>query len=131
MIGRLTAAAAIAVGALGVAGCGSDKEEAVTGNVPVLLTDAQCSPNALSAPPGNVRFKVTNLDSTKVDEFYIYKGDKVLKEVEGVTKGLSKNMTVKLDPGTYKITCPNATTPDGTLTVATATTPLPTTTTTK
>ena len=73
--------------------------------VTVTATDDACQLSATSAAPGSVAFTVTN-SGTKVNEFYLYEGDKVRGEVEDIGPGLTRTLVVKdLAAGTYTSAC--------------------------
>jgi high-affinity iron transporter len=112
---RATAAAATAllVIALVVIGCGSGGSSNGGGSgdaarhVKVTLTDEGCSPSALELPSGPTTFEVTNAGAAAVTEFEILKGSSIVGEVENVSEGLNRNFSLTLQPGTYKLACPN------------------------
>ena len=56
------------------------------------------------AKAGSVTFEVTNAGSTE-HEFEIFKGDAVVDEIEGLVPGLTRVLTVTLDPGEYTYVC--------------------------
>jgi iron uptake system component EfeO len=62
------------------------------------------TPSTLSVPAGEVTFKVTNR-GTQEHEFEIFQGETVLDEVEGLVPGLTKDLTVTLQPGEYTFKC--------------------------
>ncbi len=63
-----------------VAACGSDGDGGASGarTVEVALTDAGCEPAKLDLPAGAVTFKVTNKGTSKVSEFEVKQGDRIL-----------------------------------------------------
>ncbi len=105
-----------------VAACGSDGEGGGASGartVEVALTDAGCEPAKLDLPAGAVTFKVTNKGTSKVSEFEVKQGDRILGEVENVTAGLQRTFSLDLESGTYELECPGGgDAAVGTLTVA-------------
>lgn len=72
----------------------------------VTSTDDACDLSAATAPAGAVRFSVTNAGSD-VTEMYVLAEDGVAveSEVENVGPGLTRDLVVMLDPGTYVVAC--------------------------
>src|SRR4051812_6494474 len=105
-----TAAAAIAVTALVLTGCGSSTSPAAAGakTVAVKVTDAGCTAEPATAEAGPITFKITNVDAQRVTEAEIVKDGKILGEKENLTPGLSGSFTLRLDAGEYVVLCPNA-----------------------
>jgi uncharacterized cupredoxin-like copper-binding protein len=64
------------------------------------------SPTALTIPAGTVTFSVKN-DGIEEHEFEIFKADgtTVVDEIEGLVPGLTKSLTVTLEPGSYQFMC--------------------------
>ncbi|QKT06536.1 cupredoxin domain-containing protein [Gordonia sp. X0973] len=97
----LGAAAAVAPLALGA--CVAKDSGAATLNV--TSSDSACDFDTTTAQTGTVAFKIKNTGS-KVTEFYVYDGSRVLGEVENIAPGLSGKLTVDLvKPGTYAVAC--------------------------
>jgi iron uptake system component EfeO len=86
-------------------GSGAAPADAVKINV--TISDAGCAPASITAKPGKTTFVVKNAGSSKVDEFYVLDGTKILGEVEHVIQGVTKNLTLTLKEGTFKTRCPN------------------------
>jgi iron uptake system component EfeO len=65
-----------------------------------------CAVSAETAPSGTVAFTVTN-STDKVTEFYLLGADglRVVGEIENVTPGVKRNLTVQLQPGNYFTVC--------------------------
>jgi iron uptake system component EfeO len=113
------------VAPLVLAACGSDKSDDDSSggasdatHIPVTISDDGCDPSAIETTAGKTAFDVTNRGSASVVEFYVYKGSKVLGEVENVLPGSPKTLTLTLKEGSFTIKCPNGTkTESGTLTV--------------
>ncbi|MEA2194899.1 MAG: iron uptake system component EfeO [Solirubrobacteraceae bacterium] len=102
--------AALALLAPTLTGCGgSDGSSEAAGaarTVEVALTDAGCAPATITAAPGSTRFAVTNGGTSKVSEFEILDGARVLGEVENIVAGISGDFTLNLKPGEYTTACP-------------------------
>lgn len=100
-----------------LAACGSDKSTAAGGSgggdtqkVDITLTDAGCNPTEVSVKPGKVTFRITNDGADAVSELYVYKGNSVVGEREGLTPGLSGELEVTLQEGEYRLYCLGGTT---------------------
>ncbi len=80
----------------------------------VTATDDACMVSSTSAPSGTVTFAVTNKGS-KVNEFYLFAADgvRVVGEVENIGPGISRNLVVRIKPGTYIAACKPGMTGDG------------------
>ncbi len=87
--------------------------------VAVTLSDEGCSPANATVPAGAVNFTVSNSGSAKVTELELLNEDGVIiGERENVIEGVPASFSLKLQPGNYKLSCPNGeTTPEGTLKV--------------
>src|SRR4051794_12288531 len=87
--------------------------------VNVKLTDAGCEPAQLELDAGPTTFEVANAGTSKVSEFEILDGDRILGEKENLVAGLSGKFNLNLKPGRYTISCPGGTsTATGPLVVA-------------
>ena len=101
-----------AVAALPLAGCSVKESDESQGSTPagapvsVTATDTTCELSATEGATGATTFTVTN-NGTKATELYVYTKDGgVLAEVENVSPGLKRDLTVDLtEPGTYKLAC--------------------------
>ena len=93
----------------GVAACGSssDSDSDGTQRIAVTITDDGCDPTDLKATAGPATFAVENVDSSINNEFEVLDGALILGERENVTPGLSGEVSINLDPGTYDIVCGN------------------------
>lgn len=108
----LAAVTVAALAAIPLAGCSAKKSaepqsSAPTGTqVSVTATDTACELSTAQGATGTTTFAVTN-NGTKVTELYVYgKDGSVLAEVENVSPGLKRELSVDLaDPGTYKLAC--------------------------
>ncbi len=97
---RLLAALPLAA-LIAVAGCTtqSGTKVAVTG------TDSACTPASTQLGAGRTTFVFENR-AKDVNELYVLRPDKsVVGEVENVTTGTKRNLTVTLSAGTYVLTC--------------------------
>jgi iron uptake system component EfeO len=122
--GRVAAPALLALTiGLATAACGSDSDGGQASGsgartVEVALTDAGCEPAKLDLQAGPTTFKVTNKGTSKVSEFEVKQGDRILGEVENVTAGLERTFSLNLKQGSYVLACPGGTSAaEGTLTV--------------
>jgi iron uptake system component EfeO len=72
----------------------------------VQATDTECKLSATSAPSGTLTFAVTN-GGTKVNEFYLYgeDGKQIIGEVENIGPGISRELVLKVTPGSYITAC--------------------------
>lgn len=101
-----------AVAALSLVGCSAKKSDESQGSAPagtqvsVTATDTTCELSAAEGATGATTFAITN-NGTKVTELYVYSKDgSVLAEVENVSPGLKRELSVDLkDAGTYKLAC--------------------------
>jgi iron uptake system component EfeO len=94
----LTAAGLIAVTGCSGGNGGSSEKIAVT------ATDDSCEIAKTELKAGSHTFAVKN-EGKQVTEFYVYKGTKVVSEVEDIAPGTSRTMTVELAAGTYEGAC--------------------------
>jgi iron uptake system component EfeO len=80
----------------------------------VQATDSECQLSATSAPSGTLTFAVTNAGS-KVTEFYVYgeDGKRIVGEVENIGPGITRELVLKVEPGTYITACKPGMTGDG------------------
>ena len=85
-------------------------------SIAVTVNDQGCTPGTLEATAGELVFAVTN-GGTDAGEFEVLQGDTVIDEVENIVPGVTQNMTVTLEPGTYELICYLDDSPRGTLTV--------------
>jgi iron uptake system component EfeO len=133
MRGVRTIAAAALVLPLLLAACGGDNSAnsssgaATTGGgsakikpneVSVKITEAGCEPAALDLKAGPTTFKVQNDGASRVTEYEVLDGDRILGEAENIAPGLSGEFYLTLKAGDYQLYCPGGTTQErGTLTV--------------
>jgi iron uptake system component EfeO len=93
---------------------GSERDPA---SVAVSVTASACEPNDLNVSAGAVNFSIHNA-SSRVLEWEILDGVMVVSERENIAPGAVQNLTVKLTPGDYQITCGLLSNPTGRLHVA-------------
>ena len=104
---RAVAGASLTLVALTLVACGDSSSSAEgTRSVKVALTDAGCSPSSIKIEPGPTTFTVSNSGTTKVSEFEILDGSRIIGEKENVIEGLDGDFTLNMKPGNYTIACP-------------------------
>jgi iron uptake system component EfeO len=104
---RAAVAAPLLVTSLLLAACGEDGRDGGSSEaIAVSSTDTACELASTSAPAGSVTFEVTN-DGGEVTEFYVYEADgtTIVGEVEGVGPGLTRDLVVTLEEGSYLTAC--------------------------
>jgi high-affinity iron transporter len=74
------------------------------GVIKVAASEYKFEPATIAAKAGSVTFEVTNA-GTEEHEFEIFKGETVVDEIEGLVPGLTRQLTVTLDPGEYTYVC--------------------------
>ena len=92
---------------LAVSGCVQNPTSDAGGTtITVTSTADECALSATSAPSGSVVFSVTN-DGDQVTEFYLLyeDGNRVVGEVENIGPGVSRDMIVNAQAGTYFTVC--------------------------
>ena len=87
--------------------------------IAVTVNDQGCTPATIEAPAGTIVFAVTN-GGNEAGEFEVLEGTQVLDEVEDIVPGVTQDMTIDLQPGTYELICYLDDSPRGTLTVTEA-----------
>ncbi len=94
----------------------SDEEPSGKGPTTIEVTDtgSECKLSATEAPSGNIVFSVQN-DGSEVTEFYLLDEDglAIVGEVENIGPGLSRELVVRADPGSYVTACVPGMTGDG------------------
>jgi iron uptake system component EfeO len=97
---------------------GSDEADGST-VLHVAITNTGCEPTELEAPAGPITFEVTNEGATAgMAEVEVFQNEQMLSEVENVVPGLTGTFSLRLEPGTYIVSCPGGENPSpGTLTV--------------
>jgi iron uptake system component EfeO len=88
------------------AACTENDSKSEAGSIKVSSTNDACKLSSTEAPSGNVVFEVTN-DGSQVTEFYLLAEDglRIVGEVENVGPGLSRNLVVQAEPGSYFTVC--------------------------
>ncbi len=94
---------------IGIAACSSAGSPAsAPGSAgPVVAISAYeyaFDPDHVDVEAGEVTFSVTNTGTVE-HEFEILDGDRVVDEVEGLVPGVTRQLTVDLEPGTYTYVC--------------------------
>jgi iron uptake system component EfeO len=111
-----------------VAACGSDAKKpsgSTTGGaapadlktVAVTVTADGCQAEHDSYNTGPLTFEVKNTNATGVSEFEVLSKDRILGEKENLAPGFSGTFSLSLQPGSYTLYCPGATTEKRTLTI--------------
>ncbi len=98
--------AVTAVGALVLAGCVARTDETASGTLAVTSSDDACTVSSGTAPSGTVTFEVSNT-GTQTTEFYLLASDglRIVGEVENITPGTSRTLTLLAQPGDYVTLC--------------------------
>lgn len=104
MKSSLAALGVVSLALVSLSACASEDSAGGKG-LTVEATDSSCEVSKTELDAGPSTFKVTNKGS-KVTEFYVYaKGDRIMGEVENIGPGLSRNLVVDLEKGTYEGAC--------------------------
>lgn len=76
------------------------------GRLTVTASDTECAVSPAEAPAGKLTFAVTNTGS-QVNEFYLLGDDglRIIGEVENIGPGLTRELVVTAQPGSYFATC--------------------------
>jgi iron uptake system component EfeO len=118
------AAAVVATSLALITGCSSSGSSSDAGStaaasavVQVQLTSDGCVPSPNSVSAGLVTFNVKNENAAAVSEAELLSGGSVLGEKENLTPGLSGSFSLRLKPGHYVVSCPNAKTDHAEFTV--------------
>jgi len=103
---RLLVIAGVASLVAGLTACGKDSGTATgpTSQVAVTASDTACTLASTTVAAGVVKFTVTNKGS-KINEFYVFQGDKVVGEVENIGPQTSRTLSVELVAGSYQGVC--------------------------
>lgn len=99
----------LGVGVLGVtllSGCVANNPAASNTALAVDSSATNCAVSANEAPAGSIRFSVTN-SGDQVTEFYLLAADglRIVGEAENIGPGLSRDLVVQLDAGSYFTAC--------------------------
>ncbi|WP_146040306.1 cupredoxin domain-containing protein [Halopseudomonas oceani] len=114
----MAGAAVLMLGALGIfyLSLGSKSATDTADTHQITIDASGCTPNTLTVPAGAQRFTVIN-ESERAIEWEILDGVMVLEERENIAPGLHQQLTARLLPGEYQMTCGLLSNPRGTLTV--------------
>lgn len=120
---RLTTIALLGAGILVLAGGGAfylASQKATrpveAGAIVVRVGDKTCEPMDLTVPAGRSVFEIENASNRPI-EWEILDGVMVLEERENIAPGFKSQLTARLKPGVYDITCGLLSNPRGKLTV--------------
>ena len=107
----------LGIGVLGLAllsGCVANNPAATHTALTVDSSATDCAVSASEAPAGSIRFSVTN-SGDQVTEFYLLAADglRIVGEAENIGPGLSRDLVVQLDAGSYFTSCKPGMTGDG------------------
>jgi iron uptake system component EfeO len=105
-VATLLVAAALLLTACGSSDPGASGASGGAKSVAVELTDAGCVPAALKIAAGPTTFHVSNSGTSRVSEFEVLDGSRIIGEKENIVAGLSGKFTLNLKPGTYALACP-------------------------
>lgn len=109
----LRAAGAVAL-VVALAGCTESSSASGGTRLDVTSTDDACTVSAAQAPAGPLTFSVTN-EGSEVTEFYLLAEDreKVVAEVEDVGPGVTRDLSLTAEAGSYWTSCKPGMTGDG------------------
>ncbi|TFD73829.1 iron uptake system protein EfeO [Cryobacterium gelidum] len=108
----LLSASVLGVGLL--TGCVANDPAATHTAFTVDSSQTACAVSANEAPAGSIRFTVTN-SGDQVTEFYLLAADgkRIVGEAENIGPGLSRDLVVQLDAGSYFTACKPGMSGDG------------------
>lgn len=86
--------------------------------VTIEINQGTCTPNAVTVPAGKVIFRIVN-QSQRALEWEILDGVMVLEERENILPGMTQQLSARLAPGNYEMTCGLLNAARGSLTVTT------------
>ncbi|WNM28056.1 iron uptake system protein EfeO [Demequina capsici] len=97
---------ALTASVIALAGCVPNAATAEAGAIAVTATDAGCTLSAATAPAGTIVFTITN-DGSSSTEFYLLgsDGSSIVSEVENISPGLTRDLTVQVSAGDYYTSC--------------------------
>jgi len=88
-----------------LAACGGTPAATTVGPVvEIVTTEYAFAPAAITVPGGPVTFRVRN-DGSAEHEFEIFSGETVVDEIEGLVPGLTRDLSLTLEPGAYTFAC--------------------------
>lgn len=95
-----------ALAAVALAACTDNDTTDGSDAIAVTSTADACTLSASEAPSGDIVFKVTN-EGSEVTEFYLFgaDGQRIVGEVEDIGPGLTRNLAVRVTPGSYIAAC--------------------------
>lgn len=102
-----SAGAALILASLVLTGCVQNSGDSAVGTAITVTSSAtECTLSATTAPSGTVVFTVTNT-SDQVTEFYLLGEDglSIAGEVENIGPGISRDLVMNAQPGTYFTVC--------------------------
>jgi iron uptake system component EfeO len=76
----------------------------------ITITADKCVADRRSYAAGGITFNVRNQDATGVSEFELIDGERIIGEKENLPPGFAGSFSLSLNPGTYEMYCPGATT---------------------
>ncbi|MEJ5029721.1 iron uptake transporter permease EfeU [Comamonas sp. MYb69] len=87
--------------------------------VTIEINQGTCTPNTVTVPAGKVIFRIVN-QSQRALEWEILDGVMVLEERENILPGMTQQLSARLVPGNYEMTCGLLNAARGSLTVTTS-----------
>lgn len=88
-----------------IGGCAGPGASAAPTRVELTAAEYRFEPSTLSAPAGEIEFRIRNVGN-ETHEFEILGPDgEPIDEVEDIVPGLTANLVVRLQPGTYEFVC--------------------------
>jgi len=115
LVGAIGVLALVVVG-LGVVYVTLRRPTAAPSAAMIEVSDTACTPNSLSVAAGTPSFSIKNTSSRAI-EWEILNGVMVVAERENIAPGFTVELTPRLQPGSYQLTCGLLSNPRGTLTV--------------
>ncbi len=96
----------VSTAALALAACTQNAPADSPGAIAVSSSDDACEVTTTEAPSGTLAFNVTNTGS-QVTEFYLLADDglRIVGEVENIGPGLTRDLVVLAQPGSYFTAC--------------------------
>ncbi|MCC6238548.1 MAG: iron uptake system protein EfeO [Dehalococcoidia bacterium] len=94
------------LGAALLFGCSADTAGSGARVIDVTLSDDGCAPRLIASSAGPTTFNVTNEGTSRVTEFEVMDGTRILGEVENVIPGKERSFSLTLKAGSYTTYCP-------------------------
>ena len=94
--------------ALGLTACTSTAaDQAAGGGGPVTVAagDSTCEVSRTDLAPGTNVLSITNEGATTTEVYLYAEGDRIVAEKEDIAPGLSYDLTVQVQPGSYTVAC--------------------------